>query len=291
MTKETFVKRHPGWTVALTLLGVLLVAGLFSTGSDKKSSSSSTSTSVAAGQKANEPAATLNVTRPASSTYHTKVTVSGTVAGDGARVMINGRLAEDATTGAFSDSVPLPRVGDNKVVVLAQFNNGAEKQTTVTVTRKQSAAQRAAIRARAAAQRARAQRAAAAARLRAQQAAARVEARRAAYVANYKASAKSIPYKQLDKNADAYAGQRVKFYGQIFQIQEDSGGGLMLLSVTDEGFDLWTDNVWVNYDHPIKSAEDDMVTVYGTVVGTKSYETQIGGETYVPEIDAKYIDE
>jgi hypothetical protein len=98
------------------------------------------------------------------------------------------------------------------------------------------------------------------------------------------------PYKQLDKNADKFAGQRVKFYGKIFQIQEDSVGGIMLLSVTDEGFDLWDDNVWVNYDHPIKSAEDDMVTVYGTVVGTKSYETQIGGETYVPDIDAKYIE-
>jgi hypothetical protein len=34
-----------------------------------------------------------------------------------------------------------------------------------------------------------------------------------------------------------------------------------------------------------------MLTVYGTVVGAKSYETQIGGETYVPEIDAEIIEE
>ena len=29
----------------------------------------------------------------------------------------------------------------------------------------------------------------------------------------------------------------------------------------------------------------------GTVKGTKNYETQIGGETYVPRIKAKYIEE
>jgi hypothetical protein len=32
-------------------------------------------------------------------------------------------------------------------------------------------------------------------------------------------------------------------------------------------------------------------SVYGTVVGSKSYETQIGGETYVPEIDAQILEE
>ena len=67
------------------------------------------------------------------------------------------------------------------------------------------------------------------------------------------------------------------------------GGGFMLLSVTDQGYDIWTDNVWVNYDHPISSAEDDIVTVWGTITGTKSYDTQIGGSTYVPEMHARYI--
>ena len=218
MTKQHFVKRHPGWTVAT--VGVLLVAGLFSSGSDKKSSTSSTST-VAAGQKVKglDLALTVNATAP--STYHTKVTVSGAITGDGARVLVNGRLVQNVSDGAFSESVPLSHVGDNAIVVIAQANGGAETQKTISVTRKQSAAQRAAIRRQAAAERARAQRAAAAARQRAQQAAARVKARHAAYVANYKASARSIPDKQLDKNADVYAGQRVKFYGQIFQIQED----------------------------------------------------------------------
>jgi hypothetical protein len=80
--------------------------------------------------------------------------------------------------------------------------NDSEKQTTVELVRKQSAAQRAAARAadarRAAAARAEAARRAAAA--------ARAAARRAVYVANWKASAKPIPYKQLDKDPDKFAG-------------------------------------------------------------------------------------
>ena len=54
-------------------------------------------------------------------------------------------------------------------------------------------------------------------------------------------------------------------------------GAIMLLAVTyDQDLDLWDDNVWVNYEGTIGSAEDDVVTVYGEIVGTRSYETQIG---------------
>ena len=117
-------------------------------------------------------------------------------------------------------------------------------------------------------------------------------AARAAREAAFKANAVTISYKQLQKSADSYSDKKVKYYGQIMQIQEDPlGGGMMLLSVTDEGYGFWTDEIWVNYDGKVHGAEDDMLTVYGTVQGSKSFETQIGGERYVPEIDARYIDE
>ena len=63
----------------------------------------------------------------------------------------------------------------------------------------------------------------------------------------------------------------------------------MPLSVTDEGYGFWTDEVWVNYNGPVQGAEEDLLTVYGIARGSKSYETQIGGERYVPKIDARYI--
>ena len=85
----------------------------------------------------------------------------------------------------------------------------------------------------------------------------------------------------------------MKFTGQIMQIQEELGwgGNMMLLSVTDEGYGIYDDNVWVDYDESIDSAEEDIITVYGEITGSKSYETQIGGETYVPKMRAKYIEE
>jgi multidrug efflux pump subunit AcrA (membrane-fusion protein) len=99
----------------------------------------------------------------------------------------------------------------------------------------------------------------------------------------------TVPYNQLIKNPDAYAGKKVKYYGEIFQIQESGGGGMMLLSVTDLGYDMWTDEIWVDYAGHVRGAEGDKLTVYGIVLGSKSYETKIGGENYVPQIEAVYI--
>jgi hypothetical protein len=47
--------------------------------------------------------------------------------------------------------------------------------------------------------------------------------------------------------------------------------------------------VWVEYDGTIRGAEEDIITVYGTIKGEQSYETQIGGETYVPKMRARYV--
>jgi hypothetical protein len=43
------------------------------------------------------------------------------------------------------------------------------------------------------------------------------------------------------------------------------------------------------YNGTIKGGADDMLTVYGTLTGTESYDTQIGGNTTVPSMKAKYI--
>lgn len=100
----------------------------------------------------------------------------------------------------------------------------------------------------------------------------------------------TIPYKQLIKDPESYRGTKVRYYGEILQIQESGGeGGFMLLYVTDLGYDIWSDQVWVNYTGHVRGGDGDKLTVYGVVVGTKSYDTQIGGTTYVPEIDARFI--
>jgi hypothetical protein len=116
------------------------------------------------------------------------------------------------------------------------------------------------------------------------------EEREAAKEAAFREEATTIDYDQLIKNPYRYIGEKVVYTGQIFQIQE-GGGSFMLLSVTDEGYGFWTDEIWVAGFGSIESAEEDVITVYGTVTGAEEYETAIGGSNYVPRIKAKYVDE
>lgn len=203
----------------------------------------------------------------------------------GAKVTVDGEPARmvDAAIGTFEATVRLD-VGTNEFTVEASLPPYETATSTVTVTREKTAAE------------IKAEREAARRKAEAERKAREEEARRKAEAKaqreqSFKDSAESISYDELNKDADSFAGRKVKYTGQVFQIQQDgSNGGIMLLSVTDEGYGYWTDNVWVNYTGKTSANEDDIVTVYGTVVGSTSYETQIGGETYVPEIDAKYIE-
>jgi hypothetical protein len=214
-----------------------------------------------------------------------KTTLRGTVmAGATITASTNGgdvRVVRVKSNGAWAATQPLV-IGDNSLTVSASAPGRSDAEASVLVTRKHSQAELAAIKAR----REAAQRKRAAAREAARQ---KRAAAKAAFESDYKANAKSISYKQLEKGADDYSGKRVVFRGQVFQIQESGGFGYMLLSVTDLGYDLWTDNVWVNFNRSTKFVEDDIVTVWGPIDGSKSYETQIGGETFVPEMTAKYL--
>jgi hypothetical protein len=107
----------------------------------------------------------------------------------------------------------------------------------------------------------------------------------------FREDATTIDYGELIKNPQAHVGEKVVYTGQIFQIQEYGGFGFMLLSVTDEGYGFWTDEIWVDFEGPIEATEEDVITVYGKLTGSEEYETQIGGSRYVPKMRAKYIDE
>jgi hypothetical protein len=189
-------------------------------------------------------------------------TLRGTVT-PGATVSINGQRAATVQGTHWSRTVAVS-VGENVFAVLATMAGHVPATQNITVTRTQSGPERA------------------------------VEAEHNAAAAaaeeqRYKERATSIPYKELNKDAEAYKGKIVHYEGQIFQIQEEpGGGGNMLLSVTNnEGF--WTDHIYVNYTGHVKGTEKSIVNVYGEVTGSKSYKTQIGGETYVPEVQAKYV--
>ena len=197
----------------------------------------------------------VSVTGPSTTTSN-QVTLRGRVAVAGTKVRVAGKPAK-VKGRTWTRKVTIKKTGDNRYKVVATKSGHDRDSTTAIVTRKLSKAEK--------------------------------QARTAAKRQTFMNSATTIPYNQLEKNPDRYKGKKVVYRGQIFQIQEDYGSTWLLLSVTDEGYGFWSDNVWVEFDGTIKGAEEDVITVYGTITGSESYETQIGGETYVPKLKARYV--
>ena len=193
-----------------------------------------------------------------------------------ARLTLDGDPVDVDDDGSWSVGRSL-ELGSTSFTVTATQGGHEPASVTLDVERRRTAAQRRAN-------------AAAKARRKAAAAVAR-KVKREQAEATFKASARTIAYNQLNKDADRYEGDHVVYRGQILQIQEDGdAGGIMLVSVTDEGYGIWDDNIWVDYDSSVPYAEEDVIRVYGTVTGSKSYETQVGGETYVPQIHARFVE-
>lgn len=110
--------------------------------------------------------------------------------------------------------------------------------------------------------------------------------------AAYKASAQAVGYDELVKDPDALAGTVVHFKAQVFQFDTNTGPNSMLVSVTNQGYGFWSDNVLVSFlDTSIADNIDneDVIEFWGEVVGAESYETAIGGSNTVPSVLARYM--
>ncbi|MEC0273112.1 Slp family lipoprotein [Peribacillus frigoritolerans] len=109
--------------------------------------------------------------------------------------------------------------------------------------------------------------------------------------ADKQASAQTIRYAQMIKNPDRYAGEYVKYRGEIVQIQEGDDMTVIRLAVTQESYG-WNPNevIWVEVEGYTDFVDEDIVTVYGTVVGKHSYTSQAGWEITVPAMLADTVE-
>lgn len=101
-----------------------------------------------------------------------------------------------------------------------------------------------------------------------------------------RSQAQTVSYAQLIKDPDSYQGTITKFTGQIEQIEQSGDTGIMLLSVTNQGYGIWTDNVYVEYNQPTQAVEDDVVTVYGMLNGTQTYTSEANYQITIPDLVA-----
>lgn len=109
---------------------------------------------------------------------------------------------------------------------------------------------------------------------------------------NFKTSqAKTISFKQLNKDPDSFKGTPVKFTGQVVQIQESGGQGVIRLAVTKESYGWsFSDIIYVNYTGHNDYIENDILTVYGILQGSYTYTSQANFQITLPSMEACSIE-
>ena len=107
----------------------------------------------------------------------------------------------------------------------------------------------------------------------------------------YKAVSPPLPsYAELNKNANAFTGRRCKCYGQVMQAMVEGDTTVLRVNVTDKGYGFWDDTVYVTLKGTTPAVDKSMVWIYGTISGSKTYESTAGWNITIPSIDAKYVD-
>jgi hypothetical protein len=99
----------------------------------------------------------------------------------------------------------------------------------------------------------------------------------------------NYPFAQLVKEADGpLTGKPTTGTACIFQFDSSTGTDQFLGDVTDSGFSYWSDAVLFALDSSTIGNgfyQGDIVTYHGSVYGTQSYKTRIGGTNTVPVIE------
>ncbi len=110
--------------------------------------------------------------------------------------------------------------------------------------------------------------------------------------AQYKASCTAYTYDTIARDPDKYKNTDGKYTGEIIQVLEDGKDLQLRVDITKETYG-YTDTIYVLYtqeEGESRLLEDDIVTIYGTNMGTVSYQSVLGATITLPCVHAKYIE-
>ena len=105
---------------------------------------------------------------------------------------------------------------------------------------------------------------------------------------------KGVDFDTLMRNNEKYVGDILYLEGKVVQTQNTFGDTYALrVSITKEdlgfGTTYYSDTIWVNYAGP-RILEDDIVGIYGKVVGIKEYTAVLGNTIGLPEVDSLLLE-
>lgn len=112
-------------------------------------------------------------------------------------------------------------------------------------------------------------------------------------VNEYKSQCITIPYNKLARETEKYVNTKIKLTGQVIQVQENGNRVMLLVNVTKDDFNIYKDTVLVNYilkDGEKHILQGDIINLWGTVKGRKTYIAVLGNKNTVPEINAVAIE-
>lgn len=109
----------------------------------------------------------------------------------------------------------------------------------------------------------------------------------------FKTECKKYSYDEIARNPDSYESKPAKFTGEVIQVIEEGNEYTLRVNIT-RGEYFWDDTILVSYIKQDSSEprilEDDIITMYGTLGGTYTYETIFGSSLTVPLLHATYIE-
>lgn len=102
----------------------------------------------------------------------------------------------------------------------------------------------------------------------------------------------NVTYDDLNRYSENYEGKIVYYKGKIVQSVEGWGSTYTLrINVTQGKYGLWEDTIWVNWKGgDERLLEDDIVHLWGRVMGRKSYKAVLGNQITIPEVDGLYME-
>lgn len=99
-----------------------------------------------------------------------------------------------------------------------------------------------------------------------------------------------ITYDQLARTPDDFIAKKVKFYGKVIQVMEGDGTVQIRLAVNDN-YDTIILGEYLSSIVSSRILEDDHITIYGSSLGTISYQSTLGSTITIPGVYIDKIDQ